>query len=209
MASYKITNTDGTTRWGFQWPLPEGEAPGEWVEVEGPLVPCENGLHLLRRKDICRWLDLYSPPVALWEAEHEGEVVEDDKKFVTRRARLLRRVGTLDDRMLRLCACEFAERALPLWESAHPDDMRPREAIEVSRRFANGEATRKELRAAAEAAERLAQAKAAAWSAAWSAAEAAAEAAAWSAAWSAAEAAERLAQAEIILRIAQGRGTRG
>ena len=68
------------------------------------------------------------------------------------------------DRFARHLACDFAEEVLPIFERQYPDDDRPRECIEVARRFADGEATTKERDAA------------------WAAAEAAAEAAAWAAA---------------------------
>jgi len=76
---------------------------------------------------------------------------------------------------------------LPIYEKAYPDDNRPRKAIEIARRFANGEATKNELAAARAAA--WAAAGAAAWAAARAAAWDAAEAAAWAAAWDAAGAA--------------------
>ncbi|NDJ54546.1 MAG: hypothetical protein GYB68_15880 [Chloroflexi bacterium] len=40
-------------------------------------------------------------------------------------------------RHLRLLACDFAEHVLHLFESAFPDDDRPRQAIMLSRRFAH------------------------------------------------------------------------
>jgi hypothetical protein len=90
----------------------------------------------------------------------------------------------LDDRQRRLFAADCAERVLPLWEAKYPDDKRPRQTIEVARRYAEGRATEEE-RAAAWAA-----ARAAAWAAAWDAARddawSAARDAAWAAAWSAA-----------------------
>jgi hypothetical protein len=73
-------------------------------------------------------------------------------------------------RMLRECACDWAERACQLAGGA---DSRSLAAIEVARRHARGEATDDELDAA--------------WAAAW----AAARAAAWAAAWAAAGAAAR------------------
>jgi len=84
------------------------------------------------------------------------------------------------DRLARLFACDCAEHVLPIFEQKNPGDKRPRKAIEVSRRYANGEATREELDAAGAAAE------AAAGDAAEAAAEAAAGDAAWYAAWAAA-----------------------
>ena len=107
------------------------------------------------------WTRLQRPDWMLWLAENRG--VE------------------LDESKLRLFACDCAEQALPLYERDYPDDKRPRQAIAVARRFANGEATREELAAAWDAA------KAAAWAAAWAAGDAA-KAAAW-AAWDAAKAA--------------------
>ena len=95
-----------------------------------------------------------------------------------------------DDRALRLLACDYAEEALALVDS--PDE-RAINAIAVSRRFANGEATQAELSAAS----------AAAWDATWdalvgadareAARTAAASAAARAAAWEAARNAARTA----------------
>jgi len=45
----------------------------------------------------------------------------------------------------RVFACDCAERVLPLYETAFPDDDRPRHAIEVARSFTSGEATKEEL----------------------------------------------------------------
>ena len=46
---------------------------GEWFEVQGELIPCENGIHLCRPQDLIYWLgpDIY-------EAEYEGEVAESE-----------------------------------------------------------------------------------------------------------------------------------
>jgi len=74
------------------------------------------------------------------------------------------------DRLARLLACDYAERALPVWAAAYPDDLRPREAIAVARRFAAGQATREELAAAAQAAADAATAAADADERAWQAA---------------------------------------
>lgn len=77
------------------------------------------------------------------------------------------------DRIERLLACDYAEHVLHLFEAKHPTDLRPRQAIEVARRFAVGDATQEELAAAWAAAEAAAWAAAgAAWAAeaAWAAA---------------------------------------
>jgi hypothetical protein len=52
------------------------------------------------------------------------------------------------DREIRLFASDCAERVLPIYEAQYPEDMRPRQAIEVARRYAHGEATEQELNAA-------------------------------------------------------------
>jgi len=96
------------------------------------------------------------------------------------------------DRLARLFAADAAERVLPLFEAARPGDTRPREAIAVARRFADGEATKGQLAAA------WAAAGDAAWAAAGDAARAAAGAAAWAAARDAAGDAERARQAGLL-----------
>jgi hypothetical protein len=108
----------------------------------------------------------------------------------------------LDDRKLRLFACDCAERMLPLFENAYPNDKRPRKAIDVARLFAEGKATDKE-RAAARAAAYYAGAAAGAAAYYAGAAAYAAEAAAGDAAGDAAYAAgdaENKEQAAILLK---------
>lgn len=56
------------------------------------------------------------------------------------------------DRLARLFACACAEHVLHFFEAVYPDDRRARNAIEVARRFAIGEATSEELTAASDAA---------------------------------------------------------
>jgi hypothetical protein len=86
----------------------------------------------------------------------------------------------MDEKFARLFACDCAERVLHLFEAKYPNDDRPRKAIEVAQRFANGDATTEELTAAWDAARDAA--RAAARDAAWDAARAAARGAAWDAA---------------------------
>src|SRR4029078_13575739 len=69
-----------------------------------------------------------------------------DPRFVT-----IRRGGTLTDwdhHLLALWAASCAEHVLDLFESAQPDDPRPREAIEHSRAWVRGEVTMMQARAA-------------------------------------------------------------
>ena len=69
-----------------------------------------------------------------------------DPRLVT-----IRRGGTLTDfdhRLLALWAAACAEHVLDHFESAHPDDLRPRRAIEHARAWVRGEVTMMEARAA-------------------------------------------------------------
>ena len=69
-----------------------------------------------------------------------------DPRLVT-----IRRGGTLTDsdhHLLALWAATCAEHVLPLFESAHPGDPRPRQAIEQARAWVRGEVTMMESRAA-------------------------------------------------------------
>lgn len=95
------------------------------------------------------------------------------------------------DREIRNLACDYAEFVLPVWEAKYPDDQRPRQAIEVARRYADGMATTDELDVAGTAACDAAcdASRDAAWATACDAALAAALAAACDAARAAARAA--------------------
>ncbi|WP_327266102.1 hypothetical protein OG444_36225 [Streptomyces sp. NBC_01232] len=69
-----------------------------------------------------------------------------DPRFVT-----IRRGGTLTDpdhHLLALWAAACAEHVLELFESARPDDPRPRQAIEHARAWVRGEVKMMEARAA-------------------------------------------------------------
>lgn len=69
-----------------------------------------------------------------------------DPRFVT-----IRRGGTLTDsdhHLLALWAASCAEHVLDLFESAHPEDPRPRQAIEQARAWVHGEVTMTQARAA-------------------------------------------------------------
>ena len=70
-----------------------------------------------------------------------------DRRFVT-----IRRGGTLTDsdhQLLALWAASCAEHVLDLFESAQPEDPRPRQAIEQVRAWVRGEITMTQARSAA------------------------------------------------------------
>ena len=131
-------------------------------------MPCKNGIHVCRPQDVAIWVD-----AEMYEVEIDGEIVEAKDKICVRRARLTKRIETWNKQTQRLFAADCAERALPIFETAYPNDTRPREAIEAARQFVRDEITAAS-RDAAFAAARVAGD--AAWDAAW-----AAGAAAWGA----------------------------
>jgi hypothetical protein len=197
---YKTLDKDGRSCHGgdAEWSLPTRNAdgtwtPGDWMpEVRGNLEPCANGYHVVTLEQLPDWLG-----ERIFEVEVGKEILPDDDKSVTRTCRLTRECAGWNERTARLFACDCAEHVLSLYEAKYPDDDRPRKAIEVARRYAEGTATREELAAAGAAA--WAAARAAAGAAAWAAVRAAAEAAAraaagaaaWAAAWAASLAASR------------------
>jgi hypothetical protein len=81
---------------GYRWPV------GEWVEAAG-VDPCLQGVHACRVRDLPVWLGR-----ELWQIELGGTVVEQDRKLVGERGRLIRRVGAWDEHVAqefgRFCA---------------------------------------------------------------------------------------------------------
>lgn len=109
---------------------------GEWIEAIGPIVDHKGGIRLCRERDLVHWLS-----AELYEAEADGERgdVEDEigrGNVIAQKVRLLRQVTTWNDKTARLFAYDCAEHVLPLFEKEYPDDKRPRQAIEVARRYA-------------------------------------------------------------------------
>jgi hypothetical protein len=109
----------------------------------------------------CDILKDISPEIVVWRAP-ERQTLEQmrarketlgvilpkvrDLRFVT-----VRRGGTLTDsdhQLLALWAASCAEHVLDLFESAQPEDPRPRQAIEQARAWVRGEVTMTQARAA-------------------------------------------------------------
>jgi len=101
-----------------------------------------------------RAANLHSQPAAepwpLGGCARKGTAVilpkDRDLRLIT-----IRRGGTLTDadhQLLALWAATCAEHVLPLFESAHPSDPRPRQAITRARAWARGEITMSQSRAA-------------------------------------------------------------
>jgi hypothetical protein len=87
---------------GFRWPV------GEWVEAAAA-DPCREGIHGCRIADLPIWLGR-----ELWEIELRGEVLEQERKLVASRGRLVRRIDAWDEDAAlafgRFCARRTRER---------------------------------------------------------------------------------------------------
>ena len=142
---YKVLNDDGTPCHGGsgKWDL-----DGGWMPRIDGIEPCERGYHLCDGGlQLVEWVG-----PSIWEAEWRGDRIDAGDKLVVSEARLVRKLATWNDRTARLFACDCAERVLSIFEDKYPGDSRPRTAIEVSRRFAVGDASRASLDAAGAAA---------------------------------------------------------
>src|SRR5262249_3229698 len=85
--AYKFLRPGGVAPFtSYAWPLPQGEEPGAWVEVE-TVEPCRRGVHACTRDDLPYWFQ-----DELWEVELDGEVQRVGHKLAARRGRLVRRV---------------------------------------------------------------------------------------------------------------------
>ncbi len=210
---YKFLKEDGlSTHADHPWPLPTATEPGAWVEVEGELIACRNGLHSCTEKNLVRWMAPH-----LYRLEYDGEVIDDDEKSFGRRARLVERIDAWNDRTARLFAVDCAEHVARFWVAPEDCTWKPSDTLDVVRRYSEGKATEDELAAAGAAARAAAENAAgyAAWNAAgyaaWNAARAAAwnaaRAAAWNAAGAAARAAAGAAVAEYEWQVARLIGT--
>jgi len=136
---------------------------GKWYEVQGELIPCRNGFHLCKAEHLLEWLQ-----EEIWEAQFEGEIIDNGDKIVVRKARIVKQCAGWNERTARLFAVDCAEdvvRLIPEPEAKH--------CLEVARKYASQEASYEELAAAREAA----------WRATWKAAKDDAGAAAREAAW--------------------------
>jgi hypothetical protein len=144
-----------TRAWHFlqsDWTAGSGNEPlwivGETRQIKQSPVLCVRGYHA--SQDILDALRYAPGPVACL-VEPLGEIVHGGDKLVSQGRRLI--AGRDCSRELRLFACDCAERALIRERDAGREpDPRSWAAIEVSRRYADGQATDDELAAARDAA---------------------------------------------------------
>ena len=110
--AYKFTRAGARSPFtGFAWPR------GEWVEAEGDVALCANGIHACRREALPRWLD-----DELWSVELENVQEEHDGIVVARRARLLDQIEAWNADSSRELARSCAARARQLADE-HPDPL--------------------------------------------------------------------------------------
>lgn len=99
MIAFKFLGQDGTAPFtGFRWPV------GEWIDA-GETEPCRSGIHALRPRDLPYWLS-----AQLWEIELGGEIVEQERKLVARRGRLVRRRNEWNPELLDAFAADVLVR---------------------------------------------------------------------------------------------------
>ena len=111
MIAYKFLRHGGVGPFsGFEWPLPEGDQPGAWVEAGGRVEPCARGVHACRPERLARWLD-----DELWACELDLEAEPERGVLVGRRGRLVHRIDGWNHEALRAfveaSAARAAERA--------------------------------------------------------------------------------------------------
>ena len=82
---------------GLAWSLPSQDSPGEWHEVEGELVICENGLHVTN--DPARW---FAVGADVYVAECDGFIEQKEDKACFWKVRLIRKLDTEELRQLRI-----------------------------------------------------------------------------------------------------------
>ena len=129
MTLYKFLRADLVSPYArHQW------AKWEWLDVEGELEMCKNGIHVCRPQDLVYWID-----AELWEMETRGEVLQGGDKLCVRSARPLHRIETWHEKSARLFTADCAEDVLHIFEAYRPTDLRPREVITAARRYAVGE----------------------------------------------------------------------
>ena len=118
MRAYKFLRRDGTNLLtGFRWPV------GEWVEADGPLAWCANGIHACRVLDLPHWLGQ-----ELWLMEMGGDTLAAPDAIVGRRARLVERIGAWSGGVAQQFADSCARRATALATGAPTVAGRARDA---------------------------------------------------------------------------------
>ena len=137
---YKITGPNGEPLHGGSglWHLPTKGKPGKWMPKLDHVKACRSGYHLVTAIGIVEWLPHAPQTGVLWLAEGRGASDGDGSKTAFAQARLVKKIGILDEVSMRLAAADIAERVLPLFLKHRPNDDRPAKAIQAARDFAHG-----------------------------------------------------------------------
>jgi len=163
---YKFLKTGYKSKHGdMKWKV------GKWYTHDGGLDMCQSGFHC--SKGIYQAFNYVQGPI-LAKVEVDGKSIIEDDKEVWEKMRIIKswRWTKRDSVLFSIYA---ASLVLKNFEKKHPNDKRPRQAIQAARRWVNNP-TKKNMSAAESAAW-------SAWSAAWSAAwfvDESARSAAWS-----------------------------
>ena len=115
--AYKFTRMGARSPFTtFEWPV------GEWVETEGEVGLCANGIHACRIEALPRWID-----DELWQIELEGIAIEHEGVVVARRGRLVEKVeawnAETSRELARSCAAQITALA-----TRNPDPLLQRRA---------------------------------------------------------------------------------
>lgn len=128
MIAYKFLGQGAVALYSaFPWPAPQGQEPGRWVNVSGPLEPCGRGIHACRLHDLPSWID-----DELWLIELGGRVIEEDTFVVGERGRLVRQMEDWNPAAAQAFAEVCAWRARDHAAAVLRDADRAREAAELS-----------------------------------------------------------------------------
>lgn len=119
--AYKFTRPGARSPFsGFMWPV------GEWVEVEGEVELCRNGIHACRPEALSRWLD-----DELWLVELEEVEIEEDGLLAARRGRLVSRIEAWNAEAALELARWCVQRAQEL-AGRNPDPLVSRRADHIA-----------------------------------------------------------------------------
>jgi hypothetical protein len=128
MHAYKFLAAGGIGRFSnYEWPLPAGDAAGEWVEVDGPIADCVAGVHASRTRDLLDWID-----DELWEIELDGTVEEREAFVIGVRGRLLHRIEGWTPEVAADLAADCAWQAIRLASGALERDGQQERADELA-----------------------------------------------------------------------------
>ena len=121
---------------------------GKTLHHKGPVACCESGLHAS-----ISLIDALSHRCGsvLCRVECWGKMSTQSDKLAAQHRKCLAMADITPQ--LRPFAVLCAESALPIFETRYPKDKRPRECIEVTRRYLDGKANIDELRSACAAAD--------------------------------------------------------